>query len=366
MKLSTVPCYSLILLLTFITDCFDSNHCRYHRRSSKGDLCELMGMTDSFDYSECSCSPKFASSVPPTVARTEENTLFRMMGDRRKWTVGRVSVLMLLLFTVTDFALHVVNAQMETLESPDYYDALSAEVIRPAFRYHSAKVDKLAERPKLALGAAAISSVTEALSPILPFTGGLDLRREDYWANGWFGSVSSVYHQVRDAFGVGATGGRPTAFMSDVPRGGAKVSVQSKARKSKTPAPRHAFSLSETTPFVPLSEIADMTLTDLSTAFRYALESTRDDFNSAKFFQGMVPRMKKVIGAMSDAVSRSRGKGILSARTGGLDSVETGNIDALHFCAAMRIFAEWRVLRQVPEGYKGYAVGMNLGQKDGM
>jgi hypothetical protein len=30
----------------------------------------------------------------------------------------------------------------------------------------------------------------------------------------------------------------------------------------------------------------------------------------------------------------------------------------------MRIFAEWRVLRQIPEGYKGYAVGMSLGQKD--
>merc|ERR1711966_183458 len=42
----------------------------------------------------------------------------------------------------------------------------------------------------------------------------------------------------------------------------------------------------------------------------------------------------------------------------------TGNIDALNFCAAMRVFAEWRVLRQVPPGYKGYAVGIGLGQKD--
>ena len=321
-----------------------------------------MGMANSIDYpsADCLCSQKL-----PTASdhRTDENVLLRMMGDRRKWTVGRVSVLMLLLFTVTDFALHVVNAQMETLESPDYYDALSAEVIRPAFRYHSAKADKLSERPKLALGAAAISSVTTALSPILPFTGGLDLRREDYWTNGWFGSVSSVLHQVRDAFGVGASVDRPS--ITEMPRGGSTVTAQEKSRKPKSAAPKHAFSLSETAPFVPLSEIADMTLTDLSTAFRYALESTREDFNSAKFFQGMVPRMKKVVGAMSDAVSKSRGKGILPALTGGIEPIEKGNIDALNFCAAMRIFAEWRVLRQVPDGYKGYAVGMNLGQKDG-
>jgi hypothetical protein len=30
----------------------------------------------------------------------------------------------------------------------------------------------------------------------------------------------------------------------------------------------------------------------------------------------------------------------------------------------MRLFAEWRLVRQVPVGYKGYAVGMSLGHKD--
>eukprot|EP00957_Ditylum_brightwellii_P168179 12802958-Ditylum_brightwellii.AAC.1 len=30
----------------------------------------------------------------------------------------------------------------------------------------------------------------------------------------------------------------------------------------------------------------------------------------------------------------------------------------------MRIFAEWRLVRQVPDGYRGYAVGMELGHKD--
>jgi hypothetical protein len=53
----------------------------------------------------------------------------------------------------------------------------------------------------------------------------------------------------------------------------------------------------------------------------------------------------------------------------GLGDVESskyrfGEVDTLYFCAAMRIFAEWRMLRQVPEGYKGYEVGMSLGRKD--
>jgi hypothetical protein len=41
-----------------------------------------------------------------------------------------------------------------------------------------------------------------------------------------------------------------------------------------------------------------------------------------------------------------------------------GAVDALKFSAAMRVFAEWRLLRQVPEGYKGFAIGMSLGHKE--
>ena len=131
--------------------------------------------------------------------------------------------------------------------------------------------------------------------------------------------------------------------------------------------PQHAFAVSESNPFVPLADIADMSLADLAVAFRYALESTKDGFDPKRFFSGMLPKMKQILGRMSYAVSRSRGHGIPAARTDEVSDspVQSGNIDALYFCAAMRIFAEWRVLRQVPDGYKGYAVGMNLGQKDG-
>jgi hypothetical protein len=320
-------------------------------------------MKELSDYSDVDCS-KTASVNSSSTATTTENDSVMMsyVGDHRKWTVGRLSMLMLLLFTFTDFALHVVHAQIQTLESPDYYDALSTEVIRPAFRYHSAKTEV---KPRLGLGTAAISSLTDVLSPILPFTGGLDLRREDYWTNGWFGSASSVVDQVRDAFGMSGTTATGASF-ENVPRGGGAVAVQKKQTPPKSSSgPPHAFTLSSPAPFVPLKGIADMTLSDLAIAFRFAMESTRDDFNQAKFFHGLLPRVKFVLGAMADATSRSRGKGVLPAQTNGSDRAQTGNIDALQFCAAMRLFGEWRVLRQVPEGYKGFAVGMSLGQKDG-
>ena len=60
------------------------------------------------------------------------------------------------------------------------------------------------ERPRVSLGSAAISSVTDTLSPILPFAGGLDLRRDDYWATtpdgNWWDTLTSVVSQVQDAF----------------------------------------------------------------------------------------------------------------------------------------------------------------------
>ena len=46
-------------------------------------------------------------------------------------------------------------------------------------------------------------------------------------------------------------------------------------------------------------------------------------------------------------------------------SSQTGSIDALAFCGVMRLFADWRVLRQIPpSGYNTYAAGINLGYKD--
>jgi hypothetical protein len=277
----------------------------------------------------------------------------------------------------------MVDAQMESLEAPDHYDALSADVIRPAFRYHRAADHHHHHRkPAMGLGSAAISSVTTALSPILPFTGGIDLRREDYWTNGWFGSVSSVVQQVRDAFAgedsSASSSPMSTNMVLQTPRGGGAAtatktrSIKNNSKKyidgtkgSKIVSSRNVNVLSSTEPFAPLKEIAELTLKDVAMTFRFAVENTRKDFDSGKFMSGLLPRAKKVVDRMASATSTARGKGVSPPITGEVDSpIASGDIDALSFCSAMRVFAEWRVLRQVPPGYKGYAVGMSLGQKD--
>jgi uncharacterized protein (DUF433 family) len=291
------------------------------------------------------------------LVKSEDQLAMKMLSENRPytWNVGKISMFLLVFFSVTDIILNLVDAQMESLEAPDHYDALSADVIRPAFRYHSSTTERNPGKPRLGLGSAAISSVTTALSPILPFTGGVDLRREDYWTNGLFGSMSSVVEQVRDAFS-----GPSSPSVLSTPRGGGRVLQSSSGSKKGQLDSRLTLSKSE--PFVSLRDIADLTLNDISLAFRYAMENTRHDFNRARFMSGLAPRAKKLFENMSTAANTSRGTGVYAPVTG--LSEKSGDIDALEFCAAMRIFAEWRILRQVPEGHKGYAVGMSLGQKD--
>ncbi len=290
-----------------------------------------------------------------------------------------MSVFVLLLFSLTDVVLHLVDAQMESLEEPDHYDALSADVIRPAFRYHGSDRGgkQQRKRPSMGLGSAAISSVTNALSPILPFAGGLDLRREDYWTNGWFGSVASVMQQVRDAFDGSPTFSTSASstfdgknLVQETPRGGGAVAGKAShyPNKGKSKKPSQAdFVFSSSEPFLPLREIADLTLGDIASSFRYAVHGTRR--GAKRFTSSLAPRARKVVDRMTEAVATALGKGAAVAATGESDDGLTqtpvpGDIDALSFCAAMRVFAEWRVLRQVPPGYKGYAVGISLGQKD--
>ena len=288
----------------------------------------------------------------------------KTVNDGRTWTVGKVSFAMLLIFSMTDVLLSFVDAQMESRLAPDHYDALSADGIRPAFRYHPSALKNSTDRhvPRrkgMGLGSAAISSVTTALSPILPFAGGLDLRREDYWTNGLWGSLSSVAEQVRSAFASQTTSTLST--LDDIvltTRGGSTV-VHRPSQGRKLP---HVVAISNSEPFMPLADIARLTLKDVSLAFRYAIESTRSDFNINKFSSGLSQRVKDVFSSISEASAASRGSGVQAPSTG--TAILPGDVDALNFCAAMRIFAEWRVLRQVPEGYKGYAVGMSLGQKD--
>ena len=268
---------------------------------------------------------------------------------------------MLVLFTFSNIALQLIDEQLHRIDSHDVYDTLSAEVISPPIRYTKLTPS---ERPKMGLATAAISSVTEALSPILPFTGGVDLRREEHWdtSEGWINTATTMIDQVRDAFGL-----EPWSF----PRGGAQGMTKQRPSPVVLMKPgelSHELSISAVTPFIPISTIADMTLGDLAAAFQYAVESTVPGFNEKKFLDTVNLLMKPVIIGFKEATMKSRGVSVEPASTTALSSkiaaLPGENLDALHFCAAMRLFAEWRVVRQVPDGYKGYAVGMTLGQKD--
>merc|ERR1711862_276005 len=89
-----------------------------------------------------------------------------------------------------------------------------------------------------------------------------------------------------------------------------------------------------------------------------------------QYYSSKSPAVKKVIQSIENVASQIRGIDVLPASTrskigteGKMSSNGYGDVDALSFIALMRVFAEWRVLRQVPDGYRGYAVGMNLGHK---
>mmetsp|Transcript_9004 Transcript_9004/g.12805 ORF Transcript_9004/g.12805 Transcript_9004/m.12805 type:complete len:746 (+) Transcript_9004:168-2405(+) len=343
------------------------------RRRSRRNLPELSfpEFEDELDisrHSDCSRAASEAASELSSSSTRATITIWNMIRGPR--AVGYLSVMMLLIVTLSNFALGSVHAQLHQLEAPWEYDSLSADVIRPPFSYKNSH-SPLPQRNRMGLGSAAISSVTTALSPILPFTGGVDLRREEHWdvqnKGGWLPTLTSVVDQVYDAFGYDTT----TKTALNIPRGGSKeaqisssVIHQIKNKKPKVP-PTPALSTAE--PFLSHEDISDMTLSDVTTAFEYAIEAHREGFDETRFYSTLSPRMKKVVAAMDAAQKRSRGKDVLPAKTKqreGADDLGGGDVDTLQFCAAMRIFAEWRVLRQVPDGYKGYAVGMNLGHKD--
>ena len=108
--------------------------------------------------------------------------------------------------------------------------------------------------------------------------------------------------------------------------------------------------MSAAEPFVSREVLAQMTLTDITTAVRYAVECSDSD----AFQKEQSPLMQEILSAMDRAACESRGDVAASPE----------GVDAILFCAVMRIFAEWRALRQVPPGFKGYEMGMSLGRRD--
>ena len=290
-------------------------------------------------------------------------------GNVRTGALLNLIVISLLLFaTISDVA-------FQKPTKATYYNEEADRETSYAPKDGSNRSNKLNNQKKGLLGSAMIQSVTEALSPILPFAGGVDLRRDQNWKS--WSSWLTLWGGTRDY----STSNSPLNVeqVSSIPRGGGQ-NDEKKRRNKKRRMFQTNPTLSTSEPFLPTEDISQMTLREVASVFRYAVSSGAENMDKASFMKNDFlkltdnSRMTTAIDAMEKATTDSRGKGVISAVTshsenrvdkGPLSEINGyGDVDALQFCAAMRILAEWRVLRQVPPGFKGYAVGMNLGHKD--
>lgn len=114
--------------------------------------------------------------------------------------------------------------------------------------------------------------------------------------------------------------------------------------------------------FAKLEYIGKLSIRDLIVLFRYANDVNQVDFNRKKFMAEQSQVLRSVVTAIDFAVAMSRGgqkqKTMLHAHR------RNGEVDALYFTAVMRVFAEWRSIRLVPDGYNRYAMGLNLAYRD--
>mmetsp|Transcript_3189 Transcript_3189/g.4372 ORF Transcript_3189/g.4372 Transcript_3189/m.4372 type:complete len:698 (+) Transcript_3189:717-2810(+) len=271
---------------------------------------------------------------------------------------GRVVVLMLL---ITVLSTHYQNTYSN--RSP----------------LHSSNTTPDAVRDSTKLGASAIGAVTSVFSPFLPFAGGRNLRREIDGTEGSIGVINLLWNSFCTI--VSMSNDYSTKSIIDI-RGGGEVSsvhedsleaIKARRKEFLSSADTSQTILGATEPFVSVSKIAELTLDDLSEIFKYSLYNNREGFNRESFFKKASTNVVGVSKAMDDAIAKHLGNDFSPSPTSSvvgnttdssLSSKGFGDIDVLQFCAAMRIFAEWRVVRQVPDGFRAYAVGMSLGQKD--
>jgi hypothetical protein len=131
---------------------------------------------------------------------------------------------------------------------------------------------------------------------------------------------------------------------------------------SQLPHEGRYLAISTKEPFLSSDLVADLTLNDVKELFRYSLECNMAGFDRSTFVSNMRRSARKAIDSIDIAAQASRGPGVKPSKT--RDAWDYGEIDTLVFIAVVRIFAEWRSLRLVPDGYQRYAVGMNLARRD--
>ena len=206
-----------------------------------------------------------------------------------------------------------------------------------------------------------IRDLLSLLSPLLPFTGGLDLRKK----------VSYYYYNVGEVGTVNATtlawaklrGGAdcPNGVCGGASRAGGGFSSGYDPTSDKS-GPllgnskmkdlfecKNDFS----------SNVGAFDLVQLSDVFHFSFYGSDNNGNKPERGSALAAAKSSSLKSLIDA-------SIVASLPGLSEPVATasGGYDALTFCALMRAFADWRILRLVPKGFKGYSVGMELGKKD--
>lgn len=184
--------------------------------------------------------------------------------------------------------------------------------------------------------------------------------------------LRSICNAQRPQVGHSVTrvvGPMPSFGIEQHVRGGGQVKTKRKSsisekKKNRRKKSKHQSPLSDSDPFYPVEQIGELTLAEVGKLFDFATHSARENFDEGNFKSNASPRVLSAVDAIEKAAAKSRGGTVKASRLEGGDETTPGSIDTLHFCGAMRILTEWRMVRQVPEGYKSFAVSMKMGHKD--
>lgn len=209
----------------------------------------------------------------------------------------------------------------------------------------------------------AISHVIDFVGPVLPFAGGIDFRKFNLfeWIKNYVSSCKDCGMSIAPSFNAGHAS---TSFLSRLKNASRHELQSSYHQKTNTHHQDYWLDknrplvLGSSEPFLSAIDIAELNLEEVALAFQLSSNQDLGITNCRKQMHGLVD-------AIQEAAAASRGGNVYPARFRDVNQESSsGDIDASLFCAALRIFAEWRMIRTVPEGYKSYSIGMALGLKD--
>ena len=125
---------------------------------------------------------------------------------------------------------------------------------------------------------------------------------------------------------------------------------------------KRTMTLSIERPFVSESQVASMTIRDVSDVYQYIFQCDMVEFDHDVYVQNVREPARKAIETLSLALRSSRGERVMTRSCEKCS--EFGSLDALAFIGACRIYAEWMMVRLVPDGYGRYAFGMGIAKRD--